>query len=205
MVCIEHAIDEGEIITAFGLTINDLIDLTGGIPCSSIRDLELRVSALTSDTIELFVKTKFYEVARVLNFADKIILNTHMYVFEQQKQIGTRLFYNQVVAARKHDFDEIQTTAMGKEDGDNWTGFYAWGRLGYQMILGDDEKFRRLMEKENRFETNLWELLSTEEGKAFWLNNGFTWMGQFILEDNSSTMLQLSSYLREKNLPFDLD
>lgn len=160
---------------------------------------------MTCESIELCVKTKLYEVERVFNFTDRIISNTHMYVFDQQKQIGTKLFYNQVVAARKHGFVEIQTTAMGKECGDNWTGFYAWGRLGYQMILGDDEKFLRLMVENGRVETNLWALLSTEDGKDFWLRNGFTWMGQFLLKDDSPTMQQLCLYLQEKKILLKFD
>ena len=194
--------DNGGVIPTWGFGIKELINLTGGIPSQEIQELELRISSTTCEAMDISVKTNLYEVERVINLTDGIISNTHMYVFDQQKQIGTRLFCNQVIAAKLRRFREIQTFAMGRDSGESWTGFYAWGRLGYQMILNDDTRFLQMMTTEGRPETNLWELLSTEEGKSFWLDNGFSWMGQFILDDDSLAMQQLRSYLYEKGLSF---
>jgi len=197
--------DIDDVIGSFNLSIHDLINLAGGIPSDKIRELHVKVICHSEDVIDIYITTSLYEVVRVLNFGMHFISNTHMYVYDQQHTIGTKLFCNQVVAAREKGFKVIYTTAMGKEDGDNWTGYYTWGRLGYQMILGDDERFIRLMEGSNRHEQGIWELLSSEEGRVFWLENGFTWMGQFLLHDGSSTLEQLRNYLKEKGELFGID
>jgi len=197
--------DDENIMDGFGLSIEDLINLAGGVPSEEIKELSIKVVSRAEDVLDIYITTNLYEVVRVLNFGMRFISNTHMYVFDQQKEIGTRLLCNQVSMAREKDFKVIYTTAMGREDGDNWTGYYAWARLGYRMILGDDDRFVKRMESADRMEQNIVELLSTEEGRAFWLENGFTWMGEFLLEDDSSCLTQLRNYLEEKRLPYGID
>lgn len=197
--------DAENVISALGLSVKELINLAGGIPSDKIKELHLKAVSSSENVIEIYVTTNLYEVVRILNFEMLYINNTHMYVFDQQNEIGTKLFCNQVIASKERGFKVIYTTAMGKEDGDNWTGYYAWGRLGYKMILGDEDRFINTMVAANRKERDIWELLSYSDGRAFWLENGFTWMGEFLLDNDSPAINQLRNYLKEKGKAFGID
>src|SRR3954452_19543616 len=75
------------------------------------------------------------------------------------------------------------TVSAAKANGLN--GYYTWARVGYSMEEPDHENFLELMEMYRRKETSIIELMETQDGRDFWLANGFWWEGYFDLSDGS--------------------
>ena len=127
-----------------------------------------------------------------------------MHVLEGQKGIGTLLFCNQVREARLAGFRVIYTTAMGPEAGADWSGYYCWGRLGYEMDSDDHETLLQLLQDFGRPPANLNTLLETEDGRSFWRAYGFTWSAEFHLHDASKSIAYLKQYLKETGKDFEI-
>ena len=68
----------------------------------------------------------------------------------------------------------------------------------------DLEDFADLMRYFPRPVTNVGELVLSEDGYAFWKNQGFTWTGEFLLADDSLSMNHLQHYLALKKIDFIL-
>jgi hypothetical protein len=107
--------------------------------------------------------------------------------------------------ARKLGFRKLSTTALEWDGYERWDGYYRWARLGYQMADRNDlEDFEDLMRYFPRPIANLCELVSCDDGYAFWKNHGFTWTGEFLLADDSASMKYLRRYLTLKQIDFIL-
>ncbi len=175
------------------LSRTNTLNISGGVPHLFMDDLIHKVSY--EDQNESFIAitdSNMHKIERQIYPEDNFIDNVLMKVFKQGKGIGTKAFINQVIEARYLGYKFLQVSAF-KSDG--WNGFYTWARLGYSMLSSSQSRFDKLMLVNNRSEQNIVELMKTEEGRAFWKKNGFTWAGKFDLADRSENMNALYSYL----------
>jgi hypothetical protein len=172
------------------------LNITGGVPHLFMDNLIHKVS-YESQSVSFFASTvsDMHEVERQIFPEDRFIDNLLMKTFKQGKGIGTNAFVNQVIEARNLGYKFLQVSAF-KSDG--WNGFYTWARLGYSMLSSSQNRFDNLMLAYSRSEQSIVELMKTEEGRAFWKRNGFTWAGKFDLADRSENMNALYSYLISK-------
>lgn len=106
----------------------------------------------------------------------------------------------QLLTARQFGFDTIKLHAMGGDTGNDWNGFYTWGRFGFTMEDADQISFEMFMQDQGREESTLAELLSTDEGRSFWMQNGFSWAGKFNIKPQSENSNLFNDYLIEKRL-----
>lgn len=157
-----------DVLYRFNIGINGLINLTGGIPSSEIKDLSLIVEYDTDEAIKLEVVTTLYTVSRIIDFEKKVINNAGMVVTKQGQGIGTNLFLNQVEEARAKGFNKLTVFAKGKDALGEWNGSYRWGRVGYKMNIEDHNEFLDLMKRLKRNEKDLGELLLSKDGCQLW-------------------------------------
>jgi len=110
-----------------------------------------------------------------------------------------------VISARQQGFHKLNTTALEWDGHQRRDGYYRWARLGYQMTDPSDlNDFTNLLRYFPRPIKSLGELVLSEDGYAFWKNQGFTWTGQFLLADNSPSMTHLRHYLTLKKIEITL-
>ena len=197
-------VDEHKVMTTYNLTKDDLINLCGGWPSPHIRSFTCLIKSVSAETLNIKIETDLYKVERRINFESGLISNVLMEVFESGKGIGTRLFCIQVKEARKKGFRKMTTIAVSPDGISDWVGYYCWARLGYQMHPSDHEEFMEMMNSLHRPETNIQELLETGSGREIWRRDGFTWQGEFYLQDTSQNMTYLKTYLCEKNKDYEI-
>jgi hypothetical protein len=71
-------------------------------------------------------------------------------------------------------------------------------------LFTDQESFLELMEMYKRKEVSIIELMKTQDGRDFWLTNGFWWEGYFDLTDGSENMMAFQNYLAEAGIDVPL-
>ncbi len=187
------------------LTINDLINLCGGIPSREITECRIEIIAGTKDIVHIKVFTDLYEVVRSIDFEYGLIDNHFMLVYRKGESIGTRLFLNQVKAAIKRRFIKLKTTAFAPSQYEDtaWLGYYFWGRVGYKMLPDEQVEFQKWIKEFGRSESSLQELLLTKDGCELWIKYGYTWIGEFYLNGKGNCLYYLTRYLRSKNISFE--
>lgn len=171
-----------------------LLELSGGIPIKEIKYLRLEITVINSCVYDVEVTTDHYSTLRTINFQTREIYNYLMIVVNQKCGIGTNLFLNQVIAAKKYSFNEVITSA----NAGTYNGFYTWGRLGYTMSQDHNDKLQMWCIERNIEPMPIFELLLNPEYKSLWLNAGFTWEASFSLEIESENFTLLKRYLEEK-------
>lgn len=193
-VRVERAPDA--VVDGCNATNEQLMALCGGIPDATLTDIEMEVMVEQDCYYTVYVKTNKYDLIRVIDLRNGNIRNTSLDVNEEYRRQGlaTRILENQIEAAREMNINEIILVASKGQDFD---GYLVWGRLGFTMGEEDQARFNRLCQAHGRGEDNLFELLKTEDGKAFWQEHGYTWSGKFNLEDDSDNMNDFEEYLRE--------
>ena len=190
-------IDDGyQVIDRYEVENKMIVDLCGGVPVDRLLYLSVDVQSINDSVLRVSLGTDLFQAERLIDFNSKLIENASIHVFHKRKGIGTRLLCNQVYEARRHNFRKLTATAMGPDYGQEWMGYYTWGRLGYLMQPLDQGDFEIGMRNHGRQEKMLHELLATAEGRAMWLNVGFTWAGAFDLRPNSLSLKILAEYLK---------
>jgi hypothetical protein len=195
--------DAARVLKHYGITVDDVVNLCGGIPSPHITNIRVTITATYSSALSARVFTDQYEVARNMDFEIGRIDNNFMYVQEKRQGLGTNLFLTQVHTALRHRLRKIHLTAMGPEDGLDWNGYYFWAVLGFENT--DIDEYLAWASAMGREEPTLSELVQTESGRLLWKNGGFTWIGNFHLEKSHTCMKYLQQYLRRKNIDFMLD
>jgi len=189
---------------ALPVTATELLNLCGGIPSSSITNINVRIHATYASAFTVKILTDQYEAVRSMDFSIGRIDNNYLYVTERRQGIGTNLFLNQLQAARKKGFKRIHVTAMAPYDEDTaWAGYYFWANLGFENA--DIDEFVAWAEEMGRTEPTLNALMLSEEGRYLWKTTGFTWIGDFYIIDGHNCFKYLNAYLQRKNIEFIID
>lgn len=197
-------INAADAMQKHNLTREDLIGLAGGIPTSDITGININIYSVGSDKIKLNIKTDQYRVDRVLHLEKKMIYNALMKVNDKGGGIGTTLFLNQIKIARSLKFNSLTVSAAGEPGNGIWDGYYRCARLGYTMDEVSKAEYKRWAEYHNRTEKSVNMLVKTDDGFAYWKENGDSWTGKFNLANNSLNMKYLKSYLKSKKIDFEL-
>lgn len=162
---------------------NQVKDLFGdgkiiGLSYEKLDDDTIKVNSLLEDGI---IKRRF-DVKSKQVFMDLFLLNPF---YEKGKGKGTNVFNNQIKQFKKIGFESVYTIAA---QGKNMNGYYTWARAGYDINVDNDKgkidkmQFDMLMIEKNRKEKSLPELMSTEEGRKFWKENGFEFFGIYKIK-----------------------
>ena len=120
---------------------------------------------------------------------------------DSPKGTGSTMFQNQINNFKKMKMKKVETFAAA---GEGYNGYYTWARLGYDFTTDKyKEKFKKRIQtstsKDIKSVKSLSELMSFEEGRQFWKENGFEFSGHFLLADNSDSMFILKKYMENKN------
>lgn len=174
-----------------------LLELCGGIPIVDLENIRMNIEVINSCVYEVTIITPVYHIERTINFVDKLIINATMIIYTPNEGIGNNLFYNQVTAAIKHGFKLLRTNPV---KGHNFNGYYVWGRLGYSIVQSYLDQYKLWCE-ENEIEYKpLFEILLDETSRRKWIDNGYSWIGEFNLSDNSENIINYNKYLSIKGL-----
>lgn len=174
-----------------------LLELCGGIPISDIENIRMNVEVINSCVYEITIITPFYHIERTINFTDKLIINATMIIYTPNEGIGNNIFYNQVAAAIKHGFKQLRTNPV---KGSNFNGYYVWGRFGYSIVPVYLTQYENWC-KENDIEYKpLFEILLDTASRRKWIDNGYSWVGEFNLEKGSENRRNYNRYLESKGL-----
>lgn len=195
------------------LSNNQIVNLCGGIPYdkSLITKCDVIGRSISSDefSVQLTYRGMGKQVAfvdRIIDLATMVIENNEMRVHIEGKGICTNLFINQLRTSIKKNFTQINMHAAGGIDynprfpNKKYDGYYHWAKYGYQMTEDSLIKFHTWLNKHNRKERTLLELISTQEGYNLLKHKGESWNGYFSLQTNSRSLKQFKRYLDSKGI-----
>ncbi|MGN6436961.1 MAG: hypothetical protein ACTHMM_10530 [Agriterribacter sp.] len=198
--------DNLKIFSDYKVGKKDLLNLSGGIAVVTPGLVNVWIEQETTHAVQVRIDTSIYRIDTTINFKWKFIVLEYMRVFDkdnQKKNIATYILINQIQAAMKMGFRNLKLIAKGGKGsppGEQWDGHYVWGRLGFKMDELNRMDLIELLENANRPETSFEELLSTEEGRRFWLTQGKTWHGTFYLDKRGGCMKSFKNYLKRNNI-----
>lgn len=178
-----------------GITHDQLINITGGIPSKNTNDI-VHTIHVKNNAIRSQIRTSEYNIVRDIYPLEKRIHNTLMVIDKPGEGLGLNLFINQVTAARQAGFKMFDVSAARSG---TYNGYYTWARFGYSLG-GSKDAFMQLMKSNSRNETNLIELMSTKEGVQFWKSKGFWFEGAFDLADGSENITAFLKYLESRKV-----
>ncbi|MEN2399295.1 hypothetical protein GKZ90_0005875 [Flavobacterium sp. MC2016-06] len=179
----------------------DLLNICGGIPIDYANNYLLDIN-YDNHSFELALNSPEHNVERTLNIRNKSIRNDFMQVYSTGYGIGTNIFINQIIQARKLG---IKVFFVSAAKGATFNGYYTWARMGYDFIFDEDKnQFKELIFNNSRTETSLFELMQTVDGRSFWKTNGFWWEGQFMIQPGSKNINALNNYLIQAGIGLSL-
>lgn len=190
------------------LNYSDILELTGirGVyPKLSLGRKRPKVSGYYPN-IKFALQYKGIEIRINIDIANRLIDNGFVHCRDMSTGAGTKILLSQIQHATSHNINALTGRAMAAE---GFFGYIVWGRLGYLMDPFSEARLMTLLRETSELETNppgflfsqnIFELLSTRDGKRFWMKNGFTWSAIFDLTPNSESLSRFNRYLLDKNL-----
>jgi hypothetical protein len=177
----------------------ETLNIAGGIPENGTNDI-LHSADYLNNTNSLFFssESELFVIEREVFWDDKFIDNKFLIVFSTGKKLGTFIFLNEVIQARKLGISCLKVSAAKSE---RFNGYYTWARLGYTIDSPEDQAdFEKLLRSYGRSENSMINLMQTSDGRNFWRNNGFWWQGIFDLSPNSENIQAFNNYLAETGI-----
>ncbi len=176
----------------------ELLNLAGGIPQDDAIEMLHSVDYdFLSNAVTFSTESEMFN-ERLLFWNDKFIDNQFLSVFSKGGGLGTFIFINQIIQARKIGLRFLKVSAARS---DQFNGYYTWARLGYSIDSPDDQvEFDQLMLENRRGERSLEELMKSSNGRDFWKKYGFWWQGKFDLNTESENISALNNYLRQAGI-----
>jgi len=197
-------VDTQAVMSEFGLTRANVLNLCGGIPLPTITNIQVDISSQYKGALTIQISSDQYELIRMIDMDLRRIDNRVMVVEQEARGqgIGTNLFLNQVEAASQGQFIRLRTftqapSAFDDEDLD-WQGYYFWANFGFVNI--ETEEFNQWATLRGREEVTLNDLMQSEEGRELWKQEGFAWTGDFILQKGHACFIFLQTYLQRKGI-----
>lgn len=179
-----------------GFSADDIISLTG------FNSNEGNISYSNKKGIaSIEIESGGTRLKRTIDFNKKVI-NNEVFISDGESGTGTKIFKNQVDNAQRLGFKKIETYGANAIDGEPANGFYTWPRLGYET------KNKAGLLEYNSYDKNFkgidsfHDLMSTSEGRNYWLNEGryanMTFEMEFDLSKNSKSVERLNNYYKER-------
>jgi hypothetical protein len=186
----------------YQLTKLNTLNITGGIPYPS-SDIVIHKVDYDEEAGYFFVSSESlaHKVERNIFPKEQYIDNLLIQMSATGQGVGKYIFINEIIEARKLGYRYMTVSAA---KGNRLNGYYTWARFGYSMDELDHESFLELMEMYRRKETSIIQLMKTQDGRDFWLTNGFWWEGYFDLADGSENMMAFQHYLAETGIDVSL-
>lgn len=201
---LERPITKDNVEDITGYSLEMLLSLMGLAVISEYKEVFYIEGIYPLLQISVRIPDLSCEISRIFRFDERTIVNQYFEIENPElrsRQIGTKIFCSQVYQARKEGFDRLIIWATGNHEQIlHWNGYITWAKLGYTLSEESRIKFIQCMNKLNREESSLKELLSTKEGEKIWIENGFSWDGEFLLDTNSENSKNLREYLKRKGL-----
>ncbi|WP_342049886.1 MULTISPECIES: phage minor head protein [unclassified Cupriavidus] len=116
----------------------------------------------------------------------------------QSQGIGVRSLAIEATEAAKQGFTKIVTEAAGRPGSNLFNGYYTWPRLGYDGPLTDNERAR--LPQGLADARSVLDLMESEAGRAWWLQNGSGKVMEFDLQSGSRSWDILTRYLKENGV-----
>jgi hypothetical protein len=194
------------VLEQFGFDIEGILTLCGGIPSVDMIVHEFAINYVSDTTVRCTLATNLYTTIRRINFDIRVVFNELLEVDRtmQGGGLGTRIICNQVREGRRRGFRRLDVLAMAPDGNAEWSGYYTWGRLGFQMDQEDHEDLMVMLAYIGRPETCLWDLLDSATGRNLWMRDGFAWHGSFLLQDGSQSLHWLKKYLLDKKKDYEI-
>ena len=197
--CIGIEIDPTNCYELTGFTEHDLIALSGVFGYT--HDFEVTRFEGIYPNLRIVIESNALTLAIEIQIGEGIIQNELIICHNPGEGIGLKVFCAQTDAAIDGGFNQIRCLAIGSYEAiKKLNGYITWGKLGFTIDDYFLEKFLTLLEKHNRKEKTLSQLLATEEGEKFWMENGISWPGKFELYVGSESQMILENYKRKKGL-----
>lgn len=177
-----------EIIKFSGLKEEDLKG--GKVKIEALKDEEWSINCLI-ETKDYYLENNYYGqgVAEI----------TFMEVKQSGGGKGLQILENQISTLKTKGFKKIILQANRDDDREpKHVGYYTWARFGFMPTLSDSFKVNDHLKKNSRKEASLEELMSTEEGRGWWKQNGITYKANFDLGEDSYSMELLKAYKGSK-------
>jgi GNAT superfamily N-acetyltransferase len=154
----------------------------------------------TGDGIQLHVTHPDYTSQREIVRGDRgeLVLKNQFFAVNDDRQgrgIGSRVFAQQVRAARGVGFDRIETSAARSGPG-KLNGYYTWARMGYDAPIPADVLDRLPARFSGAGRVS--DLMRTPEGRAAWKEHGVTTDMAFDLKPGSLSLRVHAAYLKER-------
>ena len=117
--------------------------------------------------------------------------------------IGTRIFANQVIEAKRAGIDRIECYAY-RNDSEGWVGYKVWPKMGYDgsadNALSSSEELRSAVEKyyPDKDDIMVSDILSMPNGSDLWEKHGESFEATFDLKKDSASVKILREYLKRK-------
>lgn len=187
---------EGDIskIVGKGMTPEMLAKASGAIDGATV------VISTNKTNLTVDIEHPDYKAVRTIR-KDGEIENESFEVKEKGKGLGTEIFASQVKAAADAGFEKITTFAVsGPSTIGNLNGYYTWPRLGYDGPVRSisSDKLRDRLEVEFPGVERVSDMMKTPERRAWWKENGGSFIGTFDLKKNSQSRKVLDVYVAEK-------
>lgn len=178
-----------------GLTETQAAKLTGS-PSGA------RIETLFDNSGRLFMASQYRDgstmvASKRLLYRDPvdglIMENEWLEVVPKRSGLGVDVFARQIKEARKIGVQKIVTIAAR---GSKLNGYYTWARLGYDgpipmgVIRQAQEAFPGVQ--------NVSDMMTTQERRDWWRENGTSFDGEFDLSDGSQSRKVFDAYYRER-------
>lgn len=111
----------------------------------------------------------------------------------QHNGIAAHILAEQVQCAQRLGYDRISGIAERKG---NYVGYYAFARLGFDRVFLPER--RKALPTEFSQVVRLSDLMKLENGREWWLQNGWPVDVEFDVAPNSASVAMLKAYFAEK-------
>ncbi len=110
--------------------------------------------------------------------------------------VGLRILLSQVEVAKEIGFKRIMIQAAKYSDErSSMIGYAVWAKFGFEMDSGSKAFFLQRMHENGRSDSDLYDLVQTEEGYEFWKKIGFEWIGTLDLDEEALSFQRFKRYI----------
>ena len=118
----------------------------------------------------------------------------------KEKHLGFKCFVSQVETASNFNFNIITLRAIGNVTTPELVGYIVWGKYGFVMRDIQDQTTFGIQMFDLGLEkiATVNKLVSNKTGSYLWRYIGFSWRGEFALQEKSQSMKLYNEYKRRR-------
>lgn len=131
---------------------------------------------------------------------NKIICHNDYFRAYRPGSGNSKVFAQQVFNLQAAGVSHIETDAARSDGPGGYNGYYTWPRLGYDVSIEKASKYASVPASLGPIR-RVSDLMKTEEGRAWWKENGGWTAMEFDLKADSQSMKVLTAYAQAKGYP----